>query len=1356
MPDLKSVMRRRLASLRPWVLPIAAFGLALIAGAILWGKLRREVWAFYADGAELRAGIDDDTVRPVLWQDPEPHQFEEGDAAPTGALEAAFSADGTMMVLVHWDKAETNANLFRSFWDGRVWSRPEPIPSVNTPANERSPALSRDGRYLYFASERKGGMGGYDLYVARWNGTSWEGAEALPETVNTEASELGPALSADDSQLYFSSDRDAGHGEDIYVSKITIPEVTPEPVVEKKDKQEKKKENKNGRARKNKQTAAQPAAPNAEAASPLAPMPEFSPAAAVRGLNSKAADVQAVPTSRGDHVFLASDRDRGKRSGFKLYLSRVVDGKALPPEEIDLSIKDGDVTDPAVRMEGYDLLFSAGRKSKDGKTGSRLFRSTTREVVGYTDLSRWEQFKALMHQIAWWILLALAALIALIYMLEKWRDMTSLFHKCLAGSVILHLLALLLAMILLIATTLEKEEARHDEEVMVSIDALAQEELAMESIPDEIELTDTTTNLETEKVESEFGAPGFEAQNEAQPVPDAAQSAKEARLVETQPAMAETTEQPLSKPTEDAAVLKDLTASALPEIAQLEMEERDPGGAQPVADTRAEQFEPSPAMTEAEKIEPQMTVDSAVETPPEATQVTELQPAEPLVEQEKQPEFVESTATESTPVQPEPTAATPPLESEMLSTLADTEFVDPIEATLEETNPANAKTSEGTADPAQDLFDPGQAASNLATEQAAGGETAADTAEASTTGAADVAEGTLDPGSPVVEALVSGGGAREAPDNALPAANLAQDLPEPALVDAGAPLLEEPDAQPAGTPTEVANEQFQPGQSVPKLATTPSGGKLAADSAVPTASDSAAVLTGGMPPNSAVTETRRSESAPSVPASTLPPSSPGALPAVALLDPGALLLEEPGSGPGGSPADSARDLFTPGQAGLNLATAQATGGAVADTAIDRPLASAAIAGAVRDATGAAPAPHPELVSTGTLPDLGGGTLATDLTTPGLLPSPSLPGELEAPAGLDPRGMADLIKKQRGKPGLDTIKQMGGSEGSEGSISAAMEWLTENQEPDGRWDTAKHGANHNYDPGGTGLALLCFYGWGERHDLACKYQQNVRRALDWLVAQQREDGYLGGGGGMMYSHAIAAIALCEAYGITHDPKLRQPAERAIGYTLAAQHPTLGGWRYSPGNGADTSVTGWQYMALHSARMAGLKVPEEAFTKARAFLDRMGGGKYGGQYGYLTKSDSSRAMVATGMFCRQLDLVPPGDPMMQESARFLKMHPMKTTKPDLYYVYYTTLALYQHQGPVWLAWNERLQANLPLIQQKLGTSAGSWDPSSSMTADGGRVVSTALATLSLEVYYRLLPMYGFRNTEAEAPEIKRREP
>ena len=126
----------------------------------------------------------------------------------------------------------------------------------------------------------------------------------------------------------------------------------------------------------------------------------------------------------------------------------------------------------------------------------------------------------------------------------------------------------------------------------------------------------------------------------------------------------------------------------------------------------------------------------------------------------------------------------------------------------------------------------------------------------------------------------------------------------------------------------------------------------------------------------------------------------------------------------------------------------------------------------------------------------------------------------------------------------------------------------------------------------------------------------------------------------------------------------------------------------------------------------------------------------------------------MFCRQLDLVKPTEPNMQESAGYLKMKPMKATNPDLYYVYYATLALYQHQGPIWADWNERLKETLPAIQVTQGEHAGSWNPQGGHTGAGGRVVSTALSTLTLEVYYRLLPMYGFRNNES-VPEAKRKE-
>ena len=102
-------------------------------------------------------------------------------------------------------------------------------------------------------------------------------------------------------------------------------------------------------------------------------------------------------------------------------------------------------------------------------------------------------------------------------------------------------------------------------------------------------------------------------------------------------------------------------------------------------------------------------------------------------------------------------------------------------------------------------------------------------------------------------------------------------------------------------------------------------------------------------------------------------------------------------------------------------------------------------------------------------------------------------------------------------------------------------------------------------------------------------------------------------------------------------------------------------------------------------------------------------------------------------------------MGESARFLKMKPMNPKKPDFYYVYYGTLALYQHQGPIWKDWNENLKTNLIGLQGRTGDGKGSWDPGSGHGAAGGRVVSTTLGVLSLEVYYRILPMYGFRDRD-----------
>src|SRR5262249_35303041 len=79
-------------------------------------------------------------------------------------------------------------------------------------------------------------------------------------------------------------------------------------------------------------------------------------------------------------------------------------------------------------------------------------------------------------------------------------------------------------------------------------------------------------------------------------------------------------------------------------------------------------------------------------------------------------------------------------------------------------------------------------------------------------------------------------------------------------------------------------------------------------------------------------------------------------------------------------------------------------------------------------------------------------------------------------------------------------------------------------------------------------------------------------------------------------------------------------------------------------------------------------------------------------------------------------------------------------NLYYWYYGTLAMYQHGGDTWTRWNSRVRDEIVRRQRTKGHSAGSWDPDDSpYGAKGGRIYCTALATLSLDVYYRYLRLY-----------------
>jgi len=376
----------------------------------------------------------------------------------------------------------------------------------------------------------------------------------------------------------------------------------------------------------------------------------------------------------------------------------------------------------------------------------------------------------------------------------------------------------------------------------------------------------------------------------------------------------------------------------------------------------------------------------------------------------------------------------------------------------------------------------------------------------------------------------------------------------------------------------------------------------------------------------------------------------------------------------------------------------------------------------------------------------------------LVPRDRLPGShplLNPPAPPGPGEVPKLYQARIAPDRQQWAAQHGATEQTEQAVQAALAWLAANQETDGRWDAARHGAGRELFVGGrnrqgsgaqahtatTGLALLAFLGRGYTHRQG-QYQKTVAQGLDYLLRSQAPDGNLGGPAdfyAFMYCHGIAALALSEAYAMTQDNRLREPLRQAITYTLAAQHPEQGGWRYRPREMGDTSQLGWQLMALKSAELAGLGIPQASKQGAWRFLHSVSSGRYGGLAAYRPLESPSPAMTAEALLCRLFLGQPPTDPPCQEAGQYLLQHLPGQSEANLYYWYYGTLAMFQLGGHYWKTWNEALQKTLLSRQQRTGALAGSWDPDTRWDNYGGRVYATALSALCLEVYYRYLPLY-----------------
>jgi len=202
------------------------------------------------------------------------------------------------------------------------------------------------------------------------------------------------------------------------------------------------------------------------------------------------------------------------------------------------------------------------------------------------------------------------------------------------------------------------------------------------------------------------------------------------------------------------------------------------------------------------------------------------------------------------------------------------------------------------------------------------------------------------------------------------------------------------------------------------------------------------------------------------------------------------------------------------------------------------------------------------------------------------------------------------------------------------------------------------------------------------------------------------------------------------------RLRASAKRGVQYLEAARNAdAVWRYRFQPGDN-DSSVTGWCVMALKSAEHAGIRVDERIWPFVIIWYDHVTNPKTG-WVDYMKGASGSIAMTAVGVYCRLLAGASRRDPLVIKGARYLVKH-MPSDRENLdypyYYWYYGSLCLYRIGTRLWSRWNAQMMKTLLAAQRKKGCARGSWDPAGVDGEAGGRVYATAIACLTLEVYYR----------------------
>jgi hypothetical protein len=388
------------------------------------------------------------------------------------------------------------------------------------------------------------------------------------------------------------------------------------------------------------------------------------------------------------------------------------------------------------------------------------------------------------------------------------------------------------------------------------------------------------------------------------------------------------------------------------------------------------------------------------------------------------------------------------------------------------------------------------------------------------------------------------------------------------------------------------------------------------------------------------------------------------------------------------------------------------------------------------------------MGTGMWGGLGPGSGGTGLGGIGVKLPPLLSGRCT------PQERFKLLKKNGAGPEVDQ------------AITRALDWFNANQNDDGSW-----GKEGMHQTAMTGLALLAFMARCET-DKSSQYGQTVARAIEYLVKLGRnndgrlwtpdKEGKIPEQAVMTspYEHAIATLALSEAFSITKRPEIKSILDKSVEIIIKGQNKQNFGWAYNYGTAGnmDLSVTGWQVQALKAALLAEVKVPglDQAFHNAVETVQEIQAEDGSFPYGTGGRNKDGKrppkansSLTGTGLLSALLDPKnkPSGELVKDAVDHILENHQVdyKAQTANLYAWYYDTYAMFLANDR-WTLWNNMFREQLLTHQDNDGSwpptgGAGHWYVGSGSKDDKSlQVYRTALCTLMLEVYYRYLPSAG----------------